>query len=163
MHGHNFQIIARSPQNTAYDSKIHTVPNTPIRRDTVQVMAGGYLIIRFITNNPDKSSLLQITSLKLISLSRVNLFHCHIEWHVEAGLVATLVEAPDKLQQQLTIPHDHLQICEAQGIPTKGNAAGNTKDYLNLTGAVTKFDTDPWGALVTKPKRIVRMAKEFVA
>jgi iron transport multicopper oxidase len=77
--------------------------------------------------------------------------------------VATLVEAPDKLQAQLTIPHDHLKICEAQGIPTKGNAAGNTKNYLNLTGAVTQFDTDPWGALVTKPKRMVRLAKKFAA
>ena len=34
-----------------------------------------------------------------------------------------------------TIPQAHLDNCIAHGIPTKGNAAGNTVDLLDLTGA----------------------------
>lgn len=83
--------------------------------------------------------------MQLISLARVQLFHCHIEWHVEAGLVATFIEAPEKLQNSLAIPHQHRKICEQQGIPTRGNAAGNTKDYTDLTGANTEFEKNNWG------------------
>lgn len=62
------------------------------------------------------------------------LFHCHIEWHVASGLVATLVEAPTELQQTLTIQEGHLDTCKAQGIAVAGNAAGNTMDLFDLKG-----------------------------
>lgn len=62
------------------------------------------------------------------------LFHCHIEWHVVSGLIATFVENPLELQKTLTIPDNHLEACKAAGVATTGNAAGNTKDYLDLTG-----------------------------
>lgn len=55
---------------------------------------------------------------------------------MEAGLTATIIEAPQDIQeQQPSIPSDMLAICRSQDIPTAGNAAGNTKDFLNLTGA----------------------------
>lgn len=59
----------------------------------------------------------------------------HIEWHVEAGLTATLLEAPDHLQGHLSIPPSHLSVCRQDGTPTVGNAAGNTQNWLNLAGA----------------------------
>ena len=60
------------------------------------------------------------------------------EWHVEAGLTATIIEAPHMIQsQQPTIPPAMAAICKSQGIPTAGNAAGNTKNFLDLTGANT--------------------------
>ena len=63
------------------------------------------------------------------------LFHCHIEWHIVSGLMATFVEAPLDIQKQITsIPEDHLAVCAASGISTKGNAAGNTADFLDLKG-----------------------------
>ena len=63
-------------------------------------------------------------------------FHCHIEWHVVSGLAATFVEAPLELQAQLKgkIPQDHLDACAGVGVPTAGNAAGNTVDLLDLRG-----------------------------
>jgi iron transport multicopper oxidase len=61
-----------------------------------------------------------------------------MEWHVEAGLTATIVEAPDRLQALFKIPSDHLKVCQEQGIPIAGNAAGNTRDPLDLRGANTK-------------------------
>jgi len=54
---------------------------------------------------------------------------------VASGLVATMIEAPEELQKSLVIPQDHFQVCHEQGLPTSGNAAGNTKDLLDLTGA----------------------------
>lgn len=56
---------------------------------------------------------------------------------MEAGLTATLLEAPDHLQGQLTIPADHLTVCQHDNIPTVGNAAGNSVNWLNLTGQPT--------------------------
>ena len=44
-----------------------------------------------------------------------------------------MVEAPLELQKQ-KIPQDHLDACAAGNVPTKGNAAGNDKDFFNLAG-----------------------------
>lgn len=46
-----------------------------------------------------------------------------------------MIEAPEELQKSLVIPQEQLQICHNQGLPTSGNAAGKTKDLLDLTGA----------------------------
>ena len=56
---------------------------------------------------------------------------------MEAGLTATLFEAPDHLQGHLTIPPSHLKACQQDGTPTKGNAAGNTQNFLDLNGQPT--------------------------
>jgi hypothetical protein len=104
-----------------------------------------------VTSSCDSRLIIQIclqsslSFLKLTFSARIQLFHCHIEWHVEAGLTATFIEAPDVLQDTQTIPHGHYKTCESQGIPTKGNAAGNTKNWLDLTGANTAWETSPWG------------------
>lgn len=89
----------------------------PAKRDTISVNANSYAVIRFKADNPG-----------------VWLFHCHIEWHVIMGLSATIIEAPQELKG-LPIPSDHLAVCQAQGIPTAGNAAGNMNNYSDLTGA----------------------------
>lgn len=43
-------------------------------------------------------SRLRMMTLTILFSSR--LFHCHIEWHVDSGLIATIVEAPLQLQAQ---------------------------------------------------------------
>lgn len=53
---------------------------------------------------------------------------------MDTGLVATMIEAPLELQQTLSIPADHWAACKDSNTPTVGNAAGNTKDYLDLSG-----------------------------
>jgi len=59
---------------------------------------------------------------------------CSIEWHVDQGLIATMVEAPLELQKAQTIPQNHLDACTAGNTPSAGNAAANTVDFLDLTG-----------------------------
>lgn len=50
------------------------------------VNSHGWLTIRFRANNPG-----------------VWLMHCHMEWHAHSGLMATFVEAPLQLQEQLRL------------------------------------------------------------
>lgn len=90
-----------------------------MRRDTILVRPNGHLVLRFRSDNPG-----------------VWLFHCHIEWHVASGLIATIIEAPLSVQRQLDgkIPQDHWDVCRAASVPTQGNAAGNTKHLDDLSG-----------------------------
>lgn len=122
LHGHNFQTIARSESQAgdfnADNSSQTRYPPTPMRRDVIGVNPGGYAVIRFTADNPG-----------------VWLFHCHIEWHMNQGLIATMIEAPLEIQKSLTIPQNHLDVCKAANTSTEGNAAGNTVDLLDLIGA----------------------------
>lgn len=123
LHGHAFQVVYRSEEEAGpYDvSKITdgTYPASPMRRDTVLVNPNGNIVLRFRADNPG-----------------IWLFHCHIEWHVASGLVATMIESPLSLQKQLAdgIPENHLDVCKASRVPTAGNAAGNTVDLFDLAG-----------------------------
>ena len=56
MHGHNFQIVERSPASAGvYGGTPIGAPATPIRRDVIKVNGGGYVVYRFVADNPDKS------------------------------------------------------------------------------------------------------------
>lgn len=144
LHGHKFQVVGRGAIHAGdYPGSIN-VPSsaTPMRRDTSQVEAGSWTVLRFRADNPG-----------------INLFHCHIEWHVEAGLSATFIEAPLQLRaSNLIIPQDHLDVCNRQNIPTRGNAVGNTVNWLNLTGLDLLPPLNPMGALYTPPRRRRRFA-----
>jgi iron transport multicopper oxidase len=127
LHGHNFQVVGRGSGGALFPA--NPPAGAPMRRDTVMMYAGATVTIRFVADNPG-----------------ISLFHCHIEWHVEAGLTATFIEAPDVLQSyKLAIPASHKNVCTAQGIAMTGNAAGNTTNYLNLAGANTVPGANPYG------------------
>lgn len=128
LHGHAFQTMVRDrtyddaigETPVAYDENDHAeFPEYPMMRDTLYVNPQSNFVIRFKADNPG-----------------VWFFHCHIEWHVTQGLALTLVEAPNEIQstpsQQLT--ENHKSVCQAIGMQTEGNAAGNTQNYLDLTG-----------------------------
>ena len=126
-----------------------TVAKSPMRRDTVLIYGNGYAVIRFKADNPG-----------------IILFHCHIEWHVEAGLTATFVEAPKELQGlNLVIPESHKDACRKQGISMSGNAAGHgdsrsDRGWLDLSGANTEPPLQNWGALVNPPPGKRRAGKK---
>lgn len=130
LHGHNFQVVTRFPSYgphfydyadgdpVTYDPSNHSAfPEYPARRDTLVLPPQGYFVIRFVADNPG-----------------VWIFHCHIDWHLSQGLAMVFVEAPEQIQERITVPDDHWQACEASGMQYKGNAAGNTADLLDLTG-----------------------------
>jgi len=135
LHGHNFQAVVRAdaeggdyqPQNFfdgaddygGYGPGNSKMPAVPMRRDTFLVHPNSHIVLRFRSDNPG-----------------VWLFHCHIEWHVDSGLIATMVEAPLELQDRVTIPNDHYAACAASHppTPTVGNAAARTDNLLNVDG-----------------------------
>ncbi|KAK7535199.1 iron transport multicopper oxidase-like protein FET3 [Phyllosticta citribraziliensis] len=143
LHGHAFQAVVRSAEGAGNFANNETVPEVPMRRDTFHVRPNGNIVLRFRADNPG-----------------VWLFHCHLEWHVASGLIATMIESPLQLQSLLdggkAIPQDHYAACAANDppVPTAGNAAGNTVDLLDLTGQNTSpaplpsgFQTKGWVAL----------------
>ncbi|KAH0282534.1 iron transport multicopper oxidase FET3 precursor [Aureobasidium namibiae CBS 147.97] len=116
IHGHQVQLISRVLG--LFNNGLSHAGQTPIRRDTWTLAGQGTTVIRFVADNPG-----------------VWHFHCHMEWHLAAGLAITLVEAPKLIQaKQKEIDANMESICQSQGIVTTGNAAGNAKDWLNLVG-----------------------------
>ncbi|KAG0098956.1 hypothetical protein BGZ93_009749 [Podila epicladia] len=119
LHGHVFQVVGRGtgvydPASGPYPFYLNTTEN-PLRRDTVLVRSEQNVAIRFKADNPG-----------------VWFFHCHIEWHLQAGLATTMIEAPEAMAGVLTVDPKHFEQCKALGIPYEGNAAGN--QGLDLTG-----------------------------
>jgi iron transport multicopper oxidase len=148
LHGHKFQTVARSDggvlaNGVRYDANTASLPPVPMKRDVVGVRGGGYTVIRYKADNPG-----------------IQLIHCHIEWHVAAGLTATIIEAADKID--VNIPLDHKAVCLLQGIPISGNAAGNTRNYEDLSGANTQVPSTDTGALYIKNKRARQILSSFL-
>ncbi|KAH8892238.1 hypothetical protein GQ53DRAFT_864098 [Thozetella sp. PMI_491] len=128
LHGHNFQVINRASGGPNFPG-LYSAPAIPMHRDTLVVYAQGSAVIRFRADNPG-----------------INLLHCHTEWHVEGGLTVTFIEAPAELQAMKPyIPISHRDVCDKHGISRKGNAAGNTNNWLDLTGANTNPAPQQWG------------------
>ncbi|KAB5588450.1 Laccase [Ceratobasidium theobromae] len=73
LHGHVFDVV----------QSLGGTPNyvNPPRRDVVRVGGTG-VVLRFRTDNPGPWFV-----------------HCHIDWHLEAGLALVFAEAPDEVRQ----------------------------------------------------------------
>lgn len=128
LHGHNFQVVTRGSGGSNFPGLFDARP-LPMRRDTLVIYAESSAVIRFRADSPG-----------------INLFHCHTEWHVESGLTVTFIEAPTELQAMKPyIPVSHRDVCDKHGILRKGNAAGNSKNWQDLTGANTEPPASEWG------------------
>lgn len=138
IHGHNFQLILRGKEYeepTRYDAESPDnlpLPEIPVKRDTVYVNGNSHFVIRFRADNPG-----------------VWLMHCHVDWHLTQGLALQFVEAPVQVRQNYkvhrTIPNSSWESCRLSGMPTRGNAAANTKDFFNLKGENRQYKYLPEG------------------
>ncbi|KAL8814432.1 MAG: hypothetical protein Q9223_006342 [Gallowayella weberi] len=96
LHGHNFFVLAEGVGD--WNGKITNYPATQ-RRDVQMVQPGifggppGYLVLQYDTDNPG-----------------VWPFHCHVAWHVSAGLYVNLMEHPDLIRKR-TVPQTLAQTC----------------------------------------------------
>lgn len=95
LHGHWFWIVATG-DGIIENNNFTANTNNPPLRDTVNVPGNGYTVIRFLADNPGAW-----------------LFHCHIEWHMPAGLVATVIEPyPDQtFAEALSISSSQSNLC----------------------------------------------------
>lgn len=81
-----------------WDNKV-TNPSNPQRRDTVWVQAAkdkdtpAYVVLQIDQDNPG-----------------VWPFHCHIAWHVSAGLYVSILERPDDIKN-MNVPGVMAQSC----------------------------------------------------
>ncbi|KAH9963959.1 laccase [Lactifluus volemus] len=80
LHGHNFHVV-RSAGNSSYNF------DNPVIRDVVSIGdTGDNVTIRFFTDNPGPW-----------------FFHCHIDWHLNAGFAVVFAEdVPDVPTQDIT-------------------------------------------------------------
>ncbi|KAI8970040.1 Cupredoxin [Mycotypha africana] len=117
LHDHMFQVVARGSDGV-YDPNRHKAiyPENPTFRDTIGVPSNGFAVLRFRADNPGAW-----------------IFHCHVDWHVPAGLAAVFITAPQTVREKMTFPHELIELCKVGGQPAKGNAAG--KQGLDLEGA----------------------------
>lgn len=113
MHGKQVAVVHKSMDVTSDDPAINPpydpskVYDAPMRRDTIMVPSTGSATLRFRADNPGAWA-----------------FHCHLDWHFSSGLAALLVEAPELINERMTLDPQQLAMCGAQGISTSGNAGG---------------------------------------
>jgi hypothetical protein len=86
LHGHDFNVLASGVGT--WDGTIVNPSNTQVRDVHLLPGAGaagnGFMVLQFQKNNPG-----------------VWPFHCHIAWHVSAGLYVNILEAPSKIDYQV--------------------------------------------------------------
>jgi iron transport multicopper oxidase len=93
LHGHSFWIIATSD----YPEAESLYAGDYIQRDVASVPGSGWAKIRFVADNPGAW-----------------LFHCHIEWHMAAGLALAFIIAPDQLVANgYTVSQSQQDLCQA--------------------------------------------------
>ncbi|KAI0092238.1 multicopper oxidase 2A [Irpex rosettiformis] len=92
LHGHTPWIMGVGTGR--YQGQALNTANA-LRRDTMVIPADGYTVIRFITDNPG-----------------VWAFHCHLVWHMAAGLLMQINSLPTKTGQ-LDIPQVIIDQCNA--------------------------------------------------
>jgi len=89
LHGHKFWILGSGEGDFPYSS-VQDVPSSlinledPPYRDTVELPASGWAIIRYVSDNPGAW-----------------LLHCHIQWHLVSGMALVLVEGGDRFTDLL--------------------------------------------------------------
>ncbi|KAK6840569.1 hypothetical protein PG995_016323 [Apiospora arundinis] len=90
LHGHDFLILGRSPPqgeprafSTPQDGGSLNLVN-PTRRDVTMLPGNGWLVVAFRADNPGNW-----------------LFHCHIAWHVSAGLAVDFLERAAEQKGQI--------------------------------------------------------------
>lgn len=98
MHGHNFWVLADGVGH--WDGTVAN-PNNPQRRD-VHIMrpasldqTPSYMVVQIEMDNPG-----------------IWPFHCHIAWHVSAGLYLNILERPDDIKT-LNIPDQIGATCQS--------------------------------------------------
>jgi hypothetical protein len=78
VHGHNFVVLGQGNGVFSSSSALSTLNfKNPPRRDVVNLVAQGWTVVAFKTDNPGAW-----------------LMHCHIAWHVSGGLSLQYLERP---------------------------------------------------------------------
>lgn len=122
LHGHVFWVLEQGhgmfPSETVLSdasarSNSDRYRNT-IRRDVATVEGFGYLVVRFIADNPGVWAL-----------------HCHMVWHSEAGLGMLFVDRMDVVRTW-TVPEGGRRLCEGDVEELEKGAAPNDDEWVGF-------------------------------
>jgi FtsP/CotA-like multicopper oxidase with cupredoxin domain len=106
LHGHKFFVLGQGHgyfPGYSDDSSVRL--SNPLRRDTATVEGFGWLLLRFIADNPG-----------------VWAFHCHMAWHSEAGMLMQFLNRPE-IMVGWELPALHRQLCEIDTAELEKGAA----------------------------------------
>lgn len=102
LHGHKFWVLAIGDSGYFQDGYYEANDNNqvmnfknPIFRDTVNIPGFGWGVIRFVVDNPG-----------------VWPFHCHIGWHMEAGLLLQINALREEYSNWKHYPRDWYSQCQ---------------------------------------------------
>jgi len=118
LHGHNFNVLAEGVGT--WEGTITHQENTQ-RRDVQLVQGGskaepGYLVLQYETDNPG-----------------VWPFHCHIAWHVSAGLYVNTMEQTDAIAKRV-LPESVAQTCRDWAAYSGHDVVGEIDSGLKVRG-----------------------------
>ncbi|CAF1135389.1 unnamed protein product [Didymodactylos carnosus] len=84
LHGHVFCVMGIGKVGSGFSDASNVDLNTdnPICRDTASILFEGWMVLRFVADNPG-----------------VWMFHCHIDWHLGAGLALQFIESPNAIRK----------------------------------------------------------------
>ncbi|KAF2141018.1 multicopper oxidase [Aplosporella prunicola CBS 121167] len=103
MHGYKFFVLSSGHGYPPVDLMQNLDLSNPLRRDTASVEAFGWILLRFVADNPG-----------------IWAFHCHFTWHTEAGMLMQFATRADEMAT-FNVPDEHHNMCEAKGL-NKGAA-----------------------------------------
>ncbi|KAF4539301.1 Multicopper oxidase type 1 [Lasiodiplodia theobromae] len=98
LHGYKYFVLASGHGYPPADLYGRLDTSNPLRRDTASIEAFGWILLRFVADNPG-----------------VWAFHCHIGWHTEAGMLmqfATRIDSAVGMQ----IPDEQRDLCRNDGL-----------------------------------------------
>lgn len=98
LHGHKFWVLAQGHGYFPGYDKANLDFSNPLRRDTATLEGYGWMLLRFVTDNPG-----------------VWAFHCHLTWHSEAGLLMQILSQPE-VMAKWELPEANKRLCEAEGL-----------------------------------------------
>lgn len=98
LHGYKYFVLAQG--HGYFDSQMYESMDfsNPLRRDSASVEAFGWILIRLVTDNPGMWA-----------------FHCHISWHMEAGLLMQFLTRPE-IVGSWKLPEVNKELCQADGL-----------------------------------------------
>merc|ERR1712230_47987 len=85
LHGHKFWFLGAGQGMFPYNS-VDAAPSSMINlenppyRDTIDLPASGWAVVRYVTDNPGAW-----------------LLHCHVQWHLVSGMAVVLVENEEQM------------------------------------------------------------------
>ncbi|KAI1776791.1 putative multicopper oxidase [Hypoxylon cercidicola] len=97
-HGYfpGYEALGLQPEGKGLlDPANSSVVDNPLKRDTVTAEGFGWVLLRFVADNPG-----------------VWLFHCHVIWHSEAGMGMQFLSRVD-IMREWALPEDARLLCDA--------------------------------------------------